>query len=248
MNNIDSYTIFMQGVFAKTLKAQGVSTYDLCKFVNSLMGAENFLRNHPIPVKKYFDRHQPWVHKREVDIEELCSLKSTPNCTLKDIETDVSQVIHIKNITSFDIIENEYLWNKYIAYEHKHDRHSSDDCNYYTTSKTGWTYLAQNPNVVLDMSLILFLEKKNVPILLEEVSLGVCGNYGEAVVKESCNGLKLFKKCKISYDCISSIINDPIRWEGILYNQEFCNESILDYIRYFIPITQWGELNFSKMI
>lgn len=160
MNNIDNYTIFMQGVFAKTLKAQGVSTYDLCKFINSLIGAENFLRNHPIPVKSYFDRHQPWVHKRETNIKELCTLKSIPDCTLKDIETDVSQAIHIKNITSFEIIENEHLWNKYIAYEHRHDKHSSDDCDYYTISKTGWTYLAQNPNVILDMPLILFLEKK----------------------------------------------------------------------------------------
>ena len=45
------------------------------------------------------------------------------------------------------------------------------------------------------------------------------------------NGLMAFRMHPIDEEIIPVIINDPIQWEGIFYDQDFCNNSILQYIR-----------------
>lgn len=69
----------------------------------------------------------------------------------------------------------------------------------------------------------------------ECASLSVCGHYGELYDKETINALIAFKNHPISKEIISFIINDPLTWEGIFYDENFCNHSILEYIHSIIP-------------
>lgn len=55
------------------------------------------------------------------------------------------------------------------------------------------------------------------------------------VSKERINGLMAFRTHPIDKNIVSIILNDPIQWEGIFYNQNFCNNSILEYVRTLVP-------------
>ena len=49
------------------------------------------------------------------------------------------------------------------------------------------------------------------------------------------NGLMAFRTHPIDEDLIPIIMNDPIQWEGIFYDKDFCNISILHYIKKIEP-------------
>ncbi len=229
------YESFMNSSFVEYLKAHNISTFELCSFINTLLGAENFIRNHPIPIKKYYAENPfPVRNDYFIDTNNCNSSKLPIQFTTKDIEKNIAQVKTLDNISTEFIIQNEYLWNLYAFEERWHERFSSDDWEYYESYKTGWAFLAENENIILDMQLISFFKDKTVPIRYE--SMGVlAGRYGRPELKENDNCLNLFKSHRIQNDFIPCIINDPITWEGIFYNQEFCNESILAYIRNLVP-------------
>lgn len=44
-----------------------------------------------------------------------------------------------------------------------------------------------------------------------------------------------FRTHPISKNIVSIILNDPIQWEGIFYDQSFCNNSILQYVKNLVP-------------
>lgn len=237
-NNINDYERFMNSPFVKYLRSHKISTFELCSFINSLIGAENFLKNHPKPIKEYYKENPSYVR---------LTLSSNSNTnddilpkvfTIKELENDIEKVKIMDNISTQFIIQNEYLWNMYTFDERWHYKFSSDNWEYYESYKTGWTHLAQNKKVTLDMQLINFFKDKTIPIRYERMGV-LAGRYGELELKEEKNCLELFKYHIIQKACIPYIINDPISWEGIFYNQEFCNQSILDYIRYFIPIIEF---------
>lgn len=230
-----NYKSFMNSSFVEYLKKNNISTFELCSFINTLLGAENFIKNHPIPIKKYYEDNLFYVgYDYFFEANNSNSSKFTMQFTTKDIEKNITQIKAIDNLSTEFIIQNEYLWNLY-AFEKKwHQKFSSDDWEYYKSYKTGWAYLAENKSIILDMQLISFFKDKTVPVRYE--SMGVlAGKYENPQLKEKDNCLNLFKNHKIQRDCIPCIINDPITWEGIFYNQDFCNESILAYIRNLIP-------------
>lgn len=238
-NSVFNYERFMDSSFVKYLKNNNISTFELCSFVNSLIGAENFLKNHPKPVKEYYKDNPSYItfspHYKSIDYDNTTS----HTFTIKELEEDIKKVKIMDNISTQFIIQNEHLWNMHIFDERWHHKFSSDDWEYYESYKTGWTYLAQNKNIMLDMQLIYFLKDKIVPIRYERMGV-LAGRYGDLELKEEQNCLNLFNTHKIHNSCIPNIMNDPINWENIFYNQEFCNQSILEYIRYFIPIIDFN--------
>ena len=65
----------------------------------------------------------------------------------------------------------------------------------------------------------------------EEVDKNVVyrfGVYSSPIVV--VNGLMAFRMHPIDKNIVPIIMNDPIQWEGIFYDQNFCNNSILEYI------------------
>ena len=151
-------------------------------------------------------------------------LKDISNYNLKDIEL-------IENLSSYDIINNEVLWNKNIQVDFRSERHSSDYIEHYTTYKTGWYYLSLNHNIKLDTLLISYFKNKTIALEREEMREYMAYNTGSTYDIKRENAIMVFRDKEIDKNMIPLIINDPLTWEGIFYSENFCNESILAYIK-----------------
>lgn len=151
-------------------------------------------------------------------------LKDISNYNLKDIEL-------IENLSSYDIINNEVLWNKNIQVDFRSERHSSDYIEHYTTYKTGWFYLSLNHNIKLDTLLISYFKNKTIALEREEMREYMAYNTGSTYDIKRENAIMVFRDKEIDKNMIPLIINDPLTWEGIFYSENFCNESILAYIK-----------------
>ena len=151
-------------------------------------------------------------------------LKDISNYNLKDIEL-------IENLSSYDIINNEVLWNKNIQVDFRSERHSSDYIEHYTTYKTGWYYLSLNHNIKLDTLLISYFKNKTIALEREEMREYMAYNTGSTYDIKRENAIMVFRDKEIDKNMIPLIINYPLTWEGIFYSENFCNESILAYIK-----------------
>lgn len=285
MKNI-SYDKFINSSFFKELQSKQKTTEEFVNFVLSLFGIENFVKNHPKPIIKYYWKKN---NDNDVQIETLaekygvtlkpvsygipditnkrmnlyytipksmenmildekeypsyvpliCSdgkndpygecfktieLKDISNYNLKDIEL-------IENLSSYDIINNEVLWNKNIQVDFRSERHSSDYIEHYTTYKTGWYYLSLNHNIKLDTLLISYFKNKTIALEREEMREYMAYNTGSTYDIKRENAIMVFRDKEIDKNMIPLIINDPLTWEGIFYSENFCNESILAYIK-----------------
>lgn len=49
-----NYQDFFRSSFLVEYRKLGLSTNDFLSFANSLIGVENFIRNHPIPILEYY--------------------------------------------------------------------------------------------------------------------------------------------------------------------------------------------------
>lgn len=151
-------------------------------------------------------------------------LKDISNYNLKDIEL-------IENLSSYDIINNEVLWNKNIQVDFRSERHSSDYIEHYTTYKTGWYYLSLNSNIKLDLLLISFFKNKTIVLEREKMQEYMAYNTGNIYNTKNVEAIMAFRDKDIDDQLIPTIMNDPITWEGIFYSDKFCNDSILAYIK-----------------
>jgi len=151
-------------------------------------------------------------------------LKDISNYNLKDIEL-------IENLSSYDIINNEVLWNKNIQVDFRSERHSSDYIEHYTTYKTGWYYLSLNANIKLDLLLISFFKNKTIVLEREKMQEYMAYNTGNIYNTKNVEAIMAFRDKDIDDQSIPTIMNDPITWEGIFYSNNFCNDSILAYIK-----------------
>ena len=151
-------------------------------------------------------------------------LKDISNYNLKDIEL-------IENLSSYDIINNEVLWNKNFQVDFRSERHSSDYIEHYTTYKTGWYYLSLNSNIKLDLLLISFFKNKTIVLEREEMQEYMAYNTGNIYNTKNVEAIMAFRDKDIDDQLIPTIMNDPITWEGIFYSNNFCNDSILAYIK-----------------
>lgn len=151
---------------------------------------------------------------------------------LKDISSyNLNYIELIDNLTSYDIINNEVLWNKNIQVDFRSERHSSDYIEHYTTYKTGWYYLSLNSNIKLDLLLISFFKNKTIVLEREEMQEYMAYNTGNIYNKKIVDAIMAFRDKDIDDQLIPIIMNDPITWEGVFYSDKFCNDSILAYIK-----------------
>ena len=151
---------------------------------------------------------------------------------LKDISSyNLNKIEFIDNLTSYDIINNEILWNKNFQVDFRSERHSSDYIEHYTTYKTGWYYLSLNSNIKLDLLLISFFKNKTIVLEREEMQEYMAYNTGNIYNTKEVKAIIEFRDKDIDEQLIPSIMNDPITWEGIFYSEKFCNNSILAYIK-----------------
>ena len=151
---------------------------------------------------------------------------------LKDISSyNLNKIEFIDNLTSYDIINNEILWNKNFQVDFRSKRHSSDYIEHYTTYKTGWYYLSLNSNIKLDLLLISFFKNKTIVLEREEMQEYMAYNSGNIYNTKEVKAIIEFRDKDIDEQLIPSIMNDPITWEGIFYSEKFCNNSILAYIK-----------------
>ena len=144
---------------------------------------------------------------------------------------NLSDAEFIENISSFDIINNEILWDKNYQVDFRSERHSSDYIEHFTTYKTGWYYLSLNPNVKLDMLLISYFKDKVVTLERESMQEYMAYNTKNIYNTKSERAILAFRDKEIDEQLMPTIINDPITWEGIFYSENFCNNSILAYIK-----------------
>ena len=151
-------------------------------------------------------------------------LKDISNYNLKDIEL-------IENLSSYDIINNEVLWNKNIQVDFHSERHSSDYIEHYTTYKTGWYYLSLNSNIKLDLLLISFFKNKTIVLEREKMQEYMAYNTGNIYNTKNVEAIMAFRDKDIDDQINPTIMNHPITWEGIFYSNNFCNDSILAYIK-----------------
>lgn len=151
---------------------------------------------------------------------------------LKDISVyNLKNIKLIKNVTSHAIVNNEILWNENFKVDFRSERHSSDYIEHFTTYKTGWYYLSLNPNIKLDMLLISYLKNKMIVLERETMQEYMAYNTGSTYDTKIENAIMVFRNKDIDETIIPLIINDPLTWEGIFYSENFCNESILAYIK-----------------
>ena len=137
---------------------------------------------------------------------------------------------------SNDIILNEGLWENCELVQSCSRRISSDEFEYYSIFKTGWAYLSENRNIELDLLLISYLKNKIIALEKEQYDEYAGFRFGRnPSAKKSANGLMTFRTHPISKNIVSIILNDPIQWEGIFYDQSFCNNSILQYVKNLVP-------------
>ena len=56
-------------------------------------------------------------------------------------------------------------------------------------------------------------------------------NTGNIYNTKNVEAIMAFRDKDIDDQLIPTIMNDPITWEGIFYSNNFCNDSILAYIK-----------------
>lgn len=152
---------------------------------------------------------------------------------IEAVQKNISKAAYLVDLKSNDIVQNETLWEKcvYLQNEFSSIRYSSDEFEYYSRFKTGWAYLSENFHVELDSLLISFLKNRDIALKKERVDSYISFPTGNLYSIDTVNGLMAFRTHPIDENLIPIIINDPIQWEGIFYDQDFCNKSILQYIK-----------------
>ena len=151
---------------------------------------------------------------------------------IKEISSyNLNKIEFIDNLTSYDIINNEVLWNKNFQVDFRSERHSSDYIEHYITYKTGWYYLSVNSNIKLDLLLISFFKNKTIILEREKMQEHMAYNTGNIYNTKEVKAIIEFRDKDIDEQLIPSIMNDPITWEGIFYSENYCNNSILAYIK-----------------
>lgn len=260
-NNILNYKDFFNTNFALDLKKAGISTEDLILFVNSLVGVKNFMKHHPIPIINYYWEKSLGYSKI---IESLAQKMSIPLkhikrpdeytkeevmlcCKwdghgpgdyggIKAVKKDIGRASHIVDLTSNDIIQNESLWEESVLVESHSQRHSSDEFEYHHLFKTGWAYLRENNNIILDYTLIFYLKDKIIPLTMEQTEDYAGFRFGRNPIwKDTTNGLMAFRTHTLDDSVVPMIINNPLQWEGVFYDIEFCNHTILEYVNKIFP-------------
>ena len=258
------YESFFSSSFLSECRLRGMTITGFFDFVNSFLGVENFIHNHPKPVIEYY-----WELKGGESIKQIANkfnvtLKRPKFVNIGDndvkIESDeypvyppdsisyygpecygginaikgkICRAAIVADLKSLDIIQNETLWEdcELLRDESYSNRHSSEEYEYYSFFKTGWSYLVDNKNVILDSMLIPFLKNRNITLKKEQVDEYAGYRFGvNQSPKEVVNGLMAFRMHPIDKNIVPIIMNDPIQWEGIFYDQNFCNNSILEYI------------------
>lgn len=263
-----NYQDFFLSSFLIECRERGLKTSDFLSFANSLMGVDNFIRNHPIPFLEYYWECDMGKNKLIESVAEklgvnlkkikiVCSEKEVDNaeenicyvlpCPLRfndshcyggieAVKRSITNAAIIVDLKSNDIIQNEELWEKCELIDSYTHRHSSDEFEYCHIFKTGWAYLAENPNITLDSLLISYLKNKVIDLKREQYEEYAGFRFGvHPIPKESINGLMAFRTHPIDRNIVSIILNDPIQWEGIFYDQNFCNNSILKYVKALVP-------------
>ena len=265
-----NYQDFFRSSFLVEYRKLGLSTNDFLSFANSLIGVENFIRNHPIPILEYY-----WVcnggmnklvesiayrlgiclkkikvvsSEKDVDYadknvyyifpEYLDSMFNSVDCYggINAVKSDIAKARFLADLKSNDIILNEGLWENCELVQSCSRRISSDEFEYYSIFKTGWAYLSENRNIELDLLLISYLKNKIIALEKEQYDEYAGFRFGRnPSAKKSANGLMTFRTHPISKNIVSIILNDPIQWEGIFYDQSFCNNSILQYVKNLVP-------------
>lgn len=268
-NNI--YEAFFSSSFLSEYRRLGVTITDFFDFVNTFLGVENFIHNHPKPVIEYYWQLKGGEGIRQIAKRFGVTLKKPkfinvgdydvklaedeypvypanicyngPECYggINAIQGKISRAASIVDLKSFDIIQNETLWEEYelLQEEAYFIRHSSENYEYHSFFKTGWAYLVDNHNVTLDLTLISFLKNRNITLKKEQVDEYAGFRFGvNPYPIEVINGLLAFKTHPIDEKIVPIIMNDPIQWEGIFYNQDFCNDSILKYVMTLVPVLE----------
>lgn len=158
-----------------------------------------------------------------------------PECYggIENIKKNIRRAAFVRDLRTCDIIQNENLWEEceYIQNSSYSIRHSSDEIEHHSMYKTGWAFLVDNQSVVLDLPLIAFLKNRNITLKKECVQEYMAYPSGSFSPIETLNGLMAFRAHPIKEDLVPVIMNDPVQWEGIFYDQKFCNESILKYVK-----------------
>lgn len=261
MNNALNYNDFFNTDFALNLIKSGVNTEDLIQFINSMVGVKNFIKHHPKPVINYYWEKSLGYSKF---IESLAQKMSIPLKHIKRpeeytqeelmlcckwdgngpedygginvVRKKICMASHIVDLTSNDIIQNESLWEESVIIESHSQRHSSDEFEYYHLFKTGWAYLRENDNITLDYTLISYLKDKVIPLTMEQTEEYAGFRFGRHPIwKDAMNGLMAFRFHALDDSIVPMIINNPLQWEGIFYDQEFCNRTILEYVDKIFP-------------
>lgn len=267
--NID-YKDFFLSSFLVEYRKYGLETNDFLSFANSLIGVENFIKNHPAPILEYYwecnmGRNKSIesiadklgvclkeikivFNKEDIDnpdknvhyiFYEPTTLLDGPNCyggidAVK--KSGIERARSLVDLKSNDIIQNEELWENCVLVESHSRRHSSDEFEYYSIFKTGWAYLSENRNIELDLLLISYLKDKIIDLEKEQYDEYAGFRFGTNPTRKECaNGLMTFRNHTINKNIVSIILNDPIQWEGIFYDQNFCNKSILKYVKTLVP-------------
>lgn len=90
--------------------------------------------------------------------------------------------------------------------------------------KNGWENLAVNPQIKLNLELIDYLQNYNTTIVYCD------GNYAHNadIIKENISLLKLLKKKEFIGLTLEKIILNNIKWEEILFNDEFINPFLIE--------------------
>lgn len=281
MGRINYYN-FINSTLFEELQSDNLTTEDLFNFVLSLIGVENFVKNHPKPIIEYYwkdnlgnnstieclaekygvelkpisygieDIENRLLHlnyilpkkMKNIVLDENKYPSSIPlevfdtcehfenNLEFKDIsEYNLKDIELLKKFSSYDIINNETLLNKNYRVNFRSERHSSDYIEHFTTYKTGWYYLSLNPNIKLDKLLISFFKNKKIVLEREEMQVYMAYGRGNVYDTKSESAIRVFSNNEIDEQIIPFIINDPVTWEGVFYSENFCNDSILAYIK-----------------
>ena len=255
------YKDFFNTDFVLELRKGEINTENLIQFVNSLVGVKNFMKHHPVPVINYYwekslgyskfieslaqEMKIPLKHIKRPDEytqeEVMLCCKWDGNGAddyggIDAVRGKIGKASHIVDLTSNDIIQNESLWEECVIVESHSKRHSSDEFEYYHLFKTGWAYLRENYNIRLDYTLISYLKDKVIPLTKEQTEEYAGFRFGRNPTwKDTMNGLMAFRTHNLDESIVPMIVNNPLQWEGIFYDQEFCNRTILEYVDRIFP-------------
>ena len=170
--------------------------------------------------------------------DDVFLIGNKPITKIEDVVKSVVAAKSVNHISSYEIISNEQLWERDNMVGFHSERHSSDYIEHFTTYKTGWYYLSLNSNIKLDMLLISYLKNKTIALEREAMQEYMAYNTGSTYDIKRENAIMVFRDKDIDENIIPLIINDPLTWEGIFYSENFCNESILVYIKNHFPLIE----------